>query len=583
MATMAAKATAVRQVCSWDSVPNPVYNLYTTGNVEEIVPGIIKPLVADIFRRTDYFGLTELHERIGVSDLIPTFEPPMANFLPVFAGRMALNLAWANAIIATWQTSDEGSGLIDQFITSNSTDLASGAIADRERAAVVQKRVYSSFWPQCAAAIDRNNERVAAAKTKLEATNLAALSNAALWQRLESVLALQTHLFANHLGVSGAAGEYSSITGKLLARELGDGFEEPMVAGLTTGLGEVESAKPGFELWKLGRLVASKPGLAAAFARMNAEELQAALRQPADADWKQFARHFQAFLGAYGFRGQQEADPSVPSWGEDPTFVLSVIRTNSQAGPEHDPAAHTAAAQKKRQQLEMELAARVSRKTRREFLRVTGLAQHYARNRERTKACWVRSMRLTRPILLEFSTRAVHEHVIDQPDDLFYLTWAELEQFVTGGRTALQHRVADRRREAEELEKVAPPPIFEAPPEVAPIAAGVAGTTEFTGLGVSAGVATGRARVVRSAAAAAETELQAGEILIAPFTDAAWTPLFVPASGVVVETGGLLSHAAIVAREFGIPAVVAVPGATRLIQTGETVTVDGSAGTVRLG
>ena len=571
------------QVCSWDSVPNTAYNLYTTGNVEEIVPGIIKPFVADLFRRLDYLGLSELHERIGVSDLVQTFEPPMANFLPVFAGRMALNLAWANAIIATWQTSDEGSGLMDQYITSNDTDLASGALAGRARAAAVQKRVYSSFWPQCAAAIDRNNEKVAAAKEKLAATNLGALSNAALWQRLEAVITLQSHLFANHLGVSGAAGEYSSITGKLLARELGDDFDEAMVAALTTGLGEVESARPGFELWKLGRLVASKPAFAAVFTRMSAQELQAAIHEPADADWKQFARYFRGFLDAYGFRGQQEADPSVASWSEDSTFVLSVIRTNAQASPGRDPAAHSAAAQKARRQLELDLSGRVARKSRREFLRVTGLAQHYARNRERTKACWVRSMRLARPILLELAERLSTERVVDEPSDLFYLTWGEVEQFVGGGRASAQERVAGRKAEAAELLRVVPPAIFEAPPEVTPVATESAGATEFTGLGVSPRTATGRARIVRSAVAAAETEMEAGEVLIAPFTDAAWTPLFISASAVVVETGGLLSHAAIVAREFGIPAVVAVRGATSLIHDGQSVTVDGGAGAVRLG
>jgi pyruvate,water dikinase len=225
----------------------------------------------------------------------------------------------------------------------------------------------------------------------------------------------------------------------------------------------------------------------------------------------------------------------------------------------------------------------VSRKARREFLRVTGLAQHYARNRERTKACWVRSIRLTRPILLELASRMTAERVVDSAEDFFYLTWSEVEQFVGGGRTALQERVAARRKEAAELETVVPPAIFEAPPEVSPILTEAAEAGELSGLGVSAGVATGRARVVRSAAAAAETELLADEVLIAPFTDAAWTPLFVPASAVVVETGGLLSHAAIVAREFGIPAVVAVRGATNLIRDGQMVTVDGGTGAVRLG
>lgn len=169
-----------------------------------------------------------------------------------------------------------------------------------------------------------------------------------------------------------------------------------------------------------------------------------------------------------------------------------------------------------------------------------------------------------------------------RPADFFYLTWAEVEQFVGGGRTPAQERVAARRTEAAELELVLPPAIFEAPPVVTRIEPEATGAKELNGLGVSAGIATGRARVVRSAAAAAETELEADEVLIAPFTDAAWTPLFIPASAVVVETGGLLSHAAIVAREFGIPAVVAVRGATSLIRDGQVVTVDGGAGTVRL-
>ena len=102
-------------------------------------------------------------------------------------------------------------------------------------------------------------------------------------------------------------------------------------------------------------------------------------------------------------------------------------------------------------------------------------------------------------------------------------------------------------------------------------------------MAVSAGKASGPARVLLSAEAALEVELEPGEVLVAPFTDAPWTPLFVPAAAVVVETGGILSHAATVAREFGIPAVVAVKGATRLIRTGQMVTVDGATGTVTIG
>src|SRR5439155_6506485 len=110
------------------------------------------------------------------------------------------------------------------------------------------------------------------------------------------------------------------------------------------------------------------------------------------------------------------------------------------------------------------------------------------------------------------------------------------------------------------------------------------GATTLTGLGVSTGTGPveGTARIIPSAEAGLARDLDPGDILVAPFTDAPWTPLFVVAGAVVVETGGVLSHAATVAREFGIPAVVMVANATRLIRDGDTVAVDGATGTVTI-
>ncbi len=103
------------------------------------------------------------------------------------------------------------------------------------------------------------------------------------------------------------------------------------------------------------------------------------------------------------------------------------------------------------------------------------------------------------------------------------------------------------------------------------------------GLGVSPGEVTGPARVITSFAAGAAADFKPGDILVAPFTDAPWTPLFATAGGVVVETGGVLSHAATVAREYGIPAVAMIKDATRMIETGQRLTVNGGAGEVTLG
>jgi pyruvate,water dikinase len=583
MVTMERPASAPVRRCSWDNDPSPVYNFYTTGNVEEIVPGVSTPFVATFFHDSDYHGITDMHERLGVADLMQTFEPPVSNFISVFGGRFALNLAWANTLIATWTTT-EGSGLMEQFITTDKADVSSGALADKERAARVQRLVYQYFWPQCVPTIDKHRRIVDRLAAEQAGIDLKGLSDRKLWAYLERLLAAQRRMYVNHLGVSGAAGEYASIIGKLLAAELGDGFDPSMVAGLTSGLGEIESARPGFELWKLGRFVRSRPGLASQVAKMSAKQIDEALAQPIDADWKAFARRFGEFIDEFGYRGMSEADPSVPSWGEDHTFVLSVIKTDAAADEDRDPRKHADAAVAAREKLERELLAALRPAVRSQFRRLATLAQRYARNRERSKATWVRGLRLTRPPLLEMADRAVARGLIDRQDDFWYLRFDEVRAVMAGrGEKDYGSAVTARRAEREQLLKVAPPEVFEAPPELLPIAAAESSSAELTGMGVSAGIASGRARVVASAAAAVETDLEPGEVLVAPFTDAAWTPLFVPAAAVVVETGGMLSHAATVAREYGIPAVVAVRGATSLIKDGQTVTVDGAAGKVILG
>ena len=103
---------------------------------------------------------------------------------------------------------------------------------------------------------------------------------------------------------------------------------------------------------------------------------------------------------------------------------------------------------------------------------------------------------------------------------------------------------------------------------------------QLKGLAVSPGVVSGKARVILRADN--NEQVQAGEILVAPFTDPGWTPYFIPAAGIVMDQGGLLSHGAIIAREYGIPAVVNVGNATKIIKTGQTIQVDGDRGVVRI-
>lgn len=579
---MTASATTAKRVCSWDSEPDPALNFWTTGNVEEVIPGVPTPFIASLFQEVDATSGQEMIDRLGISDILSGRPAPVGNWIAVFAGRGALNLAWFAAYLATIQTGD-GSGALEQYFSSDRENLQTGAGSDHERAARLRDRAVQSLWPQAVASIEGANRKTTELRLAQQTIDFRKLSDAALWKYLEKLRRVHSHLLATHVIISGAAGEMAADTGKLLARELGPDFNEGMVAGLTTGLGEIESALPGFELWRIGRFVASKPALATRVARMSAAETQAALAKPADASWRAFAKAFAEFIERFGFRGQCEADPTVATWDEDPTFVLSVIKTNASAGPDQDPVARSKKGEQARKALEAQIAAKLSTSARREFFRLCSKAQLYARSRERSKAAFVRASRLFRPGILELARRAAANGVVTTEDDFFYLTYTEAKSvFLEGEQQQMGAKVAERRAERARMESVRPPEVYEAPPPVTAIASASADGNVLHGAGVSVGVATGKARVIASAAAAEEADLEPGEVLIAPFTDAAWTPLFVPAAAVVVETGGMLSHAATVAREYGIPAVVAVHGATTLIRTGQVVTVDGLAGTVSL-
>ena len=170
---------------------------------------------------------------------------------------------------------------------------------------------------------------------------------------------------------------------------------------------------------------------------------------------------------------------------------------------------------------------------------------------------------------------------MDRPDDIFFLELKEIESALG---LDLRDVVAPRRAEYELWQKDDAPRIIDARGRAVkeglrPVRHTHADPNVLTGIASSAGVARGRARIVLDPSKG--VTIHEGEILVAPYTDPAWTPLFIPAAAVVVEIGSLLSHASIVAREMGIPSVVAVTGATRELRDGDLIEVDGTSGTIR--
>jgi pyruvate,water dikinase len=219
------------------------------------------------------------------------------------------------------------------------------------------------------------------------------------------------------------------------------------------------------------------------------------------------------------------------------------------------------------------------------FDRLLRTARSGSVHRENFKNECIRWTMMLRRMLLEIGARLTDTGVLAQPDDVFFLQLQELQTVLHGGAGLDVPRiVADRRAQYERNKSITPPKVvvgrfdpdkYVQEPETADTSANV-----LHGVAASAGIATGAARVILRTDT--EEQVQAGEILVAPFTDPGWTPYFVPAAGIVTEQGGLLSHGSIIAREYGIPAVVNVPAATRIIRTGQRLRVDGNRGVVTI-
>jgi pyruvate,water dikinase len=215
-----------------------------------------------------------------------------------------------------------------------------------------------------------------------------------------------------------------------------------------------------------------------------------------------------------------------------------------------------------------------------ETQRMISRLRNFSGYREYPKYGIINRYFLYKQALLEEAGRLVRAGVLEEREDIYYLTFQELREVVRTHELSAQI-VSERKAEHERNRKLSPPRVHTSDGEIvagaykrADLPAGA-----FVGLAVSAGVVEGRARVLSDIA---DAELEAGDILVTAFTDPSWTPVFVSIKGLVTEVGGLMTHGAVIAREYGLPAVVGVENATRLIKDGQRIRVHGTDGYVEV-
>jgi pyruvate,water dikinase len=328
-----------------------------------------------------------------------------------------------------------------------------------------------------------------------------------------------------------------------LARTAGD---PGLVAQLAAGYGDYEEARMVAELWNV-----SRGGLSV-----------------------------DAFIARYGFHGPEEGEVSSTSWREDPSLVTSIAERYAHHGVE-DRATEQAARRARRVSAEQSLLANLPAPQQIKAGAVLRLADRYLPLREVGKAAFLMALDVARFAARRHGAELVAKGVLAEPDDVFAFTVPEIVRGLNGARGDVREVAARRQSKRVAYQKLSFPDRWEGMPQPRiGKTSGVdvqAGDT-ITGVSVTGGVVEGGARVATSLNVA--EQLEPGEILVCEVTDPSWCTLFPLVAGMVVDIGGPLSHAAIVAREMGIPCVVNTGDAVTRISTGMRIRLDATNGVV---
>ncbi|WP_327341929.1 PEP-utilizing enzyme [Streptomyces europaeiscabiei] len=551
---------------------------YTRANAGETLPEPASPLGWTLVWGRGLHGWRKGFVGFGIyhEEEVAGPRPP---FVGMFGGYFYLNLSHMRLFgIRMGQTADQ----IDAAFVGQRSDtpayVAHPDDQDGELTAkaggTLQRMLGQTNFPEA----DADRERLR--RLRRERPDLSVLSDAELVAYARSLLDQVETTFQRHVESSLPASVGPAILGPLCASvdRPGDMLD------LIGGLGDVDSASPSDGLWTLSRQVAASAELTALF-----DEGPAAVERALDGaigDVKAFRDAFEEFLATSGDRGPNEWDIHALSWEAAPVQALALVDRIRHSSDDGSPAARRARLSSRREQTAREVRAALPEDAQPMFDAGMHASQVWIPARERTKANCVTVVNEIRMAVRELGRRGVEAGRLAAPEDVMMLLDTELDDYVADPE-AFGPVIAQRLQEYAGLHELEPPFFIadDARTEIDTWPRRAEERTEaavegdaLSGVGGSHGTYTGRVRVVTDPASC--EALEPGEVLVAPITDAAWTPLFLVAGAAVVDVGAINSHAVVVCRELGIPAVISVEGGTRRLRDGMVITVDGDRGTV---
>ena len=535
------------------------FPIYTRANVGEVFPDPVAPATRSLLLFESELGWRDAYIRMGAFEA-NEFPDDEFCILGVAGGYCYLNASvmrvfGERAPGLSWKAIDE------QFFGAQPGIPDYAEQPGDVRPDLTEKLEQTFGWVFSITDVDQfdrlNDHKARTIALRASRPDFSSMSDLELWEYAEALFPLHRELFQEHIFVTTLTTVPVGVI-QTVATAVG---RPDLIMPLIAGVGQVDSAEPSYAMWELSRL------------------------DPTSAE---FTSGFEQFRLDFGSRGPNEWEARSPTWDTHPNIALVAIDRMRLAGEDADPRAHQQQRATERAEAAETLLSIVEADpaTQGQLAAAIAASGAWLPARERTKTNNIRLIQEIRVPLRELGRRFVERQVFDEIEDFGLVLHEEMEEVFGPAPEGLTERVRERRLTHSQLAEREPEFVFADSPsdpsswpgrndvEVEPLAAG----DSIQGFPGCPGVSEGVARVVLDSSD--PTALGPGDVLISPSTDPSWTPLFVPAGGVVVDVGAALSHAIIVSRELGIPCVVSATNATRRIRDGARVRVDGNTGVV---
>ena len=535
------------------------FPIYTRANVGEVFPDPVAPATRSLLLFESELGWRDAYIRMGAFEA-NEFPDDEFCILGVAGGYCYLNASvmrvfGERAPGLSWQAIDE------QFFGAQPGIPDYVEQPGDIRPDLTEQLEQTFGWVFSITNVDQldrlNDHKARTIALRASRPDFSSMSDLELWEYVEALFPFHRELFQEHIFVTTLTTVPVGVI-QTVATAVG---RPDLIMPLIAGVGQVDSAEPSYAMWELSRL---------------------------DPTSNEFASGFEQFRLDFGSRGPNEWEARSPTWDTHPNIALAAIDRMRLAGEEADPRAHQQERASERAEAAETLLSMVEADptTHGQLAAAIAASGAWLPARERTKTNNIRLIQEIRVPLRELGRRFVERQVFDEIEDFGLVLHEEMEEVFGPSPEELTERVRERRSTHSQLAEREPEFVFADSPsdpsswpkrndvEVEPLDAG----DSIQGFPGCPGVSEGVARVVLDSSD--PTALGPGDVLVAPSTDPSWTPLFVPAGGVVVDVGAALSHAIIVSRELGIPCVVSATNATRRIRDGARVRVDGNTGVV---